>query len=155
MALLLVGAAAGCAPANYLYGFDLTDPGARNFADFRRPDALEDPDVIVELRLDPTEFKAVALDITNKTDAPLAIAWDQISIIGPDRSQVILRPTAPQPAIEPGARVSTQLLPFELPAQGPAAKAYDGTTFELVIPLVARGVARENRYHLRARLQKI
>ena len=73
---------AGCAPANYLYSFDLSDPGAVNFADFRRPDALEDADVKIEVRADPTEFKAIAVDITNKTDVPLTVAWDQM----PDRS---------------------------------------------------------------------
>jgi hypothetical protein len=151
LALLL----AGCAPANYLYSFDLSDPGAVNFPDFRRPDALEDADVKVELRADPTEFKAVAIDITNKTDMPLAVAWDQVSIVGPDRSQVPLRPQSPIGSVEPGAKVSALLVPFELPSQGAAAKAYDGSTFEVVLPMVVRGAPRENRYHLRARLQKL
>ena len=56
LAIVLV-CAAGCAPANYLYSFDLTDPNAVNYPDFRRPDVEEDADVKAEIRFDPTEFK--------------------------------------------------------------------------------------------------
>jgi hypothetical protein len=152
--LLLLGLLFGCAPANYLYSFDLTDPGAKNFADFRRPDALEDADVRVEIRADPTEFKAIALEVTNKTEMPLTVA-DQASIILPDHSQTPLRQQPPIGQSEAGAHVSMQLVPFQLPSQGDAAKAYDNGDFELVLPLVVRGQPRENRYHLHAKLQKI
>jgi hypothetical protein len=150
-ALLLVG----CAPANYLYSFDLTDPGAVNFADARRPDVEEDPDVRAEMRLDPVEFRAIALDLTNKTEVPLQVQWDQISLVTPDGQQRPVRPQAPLAPIEPSAKISTVLSPFELPSQGSAAKFYDGTTFELVIPLLVRGTPREYRFHLRAKLTKI
>jgi hypothetical protein len=152
---LLILAAAGCAPANYLYSFDLVDPGAQNYKDFRRPDALEDGDVKAELRLDPTEFKAVAFDVTNKTDQPLQVQWEAISIVGPDREQRPLRPNAPLGPIEPGAKLSALLVPFELPSVGAAARAYDGTTFEVVVPMLVRGMPREYRYHLLATLKKI
>jgi hypothetical protein len=148
-------ACVGCAPATYLYSFDLTDPGAQNFQDFRRPDALEDGDVKVELRADPTEFKAVALDVTNKTDQTLQVAWDQISIIDPMHGQNPLRPNAPLGAVEPTAKMSALLVPFELPAVGPAAAAYDGTNFEVVVPMVVRGTAREYRYHLHVTMKKL
>ena len=147
--------AGACAPANYLFGFDLTDPGAKNFPDFRRPDILEDADVKVEIRPDPTEFKAVAFDITNKTDAPITVQWDGISIVGADRQQRSLKPNAPVGDIEPGARLSAVLTPFELPSVGDAAKFYDNTDFELVVPMMVRGQPREARYHLHVKLQKI
>jgi hypothetical protein len=153
--LIILVALGGCAPANYLYSFDLADPGAINYPDFRRPDAIEDNDVKIEVRADPTEFKAVALDVTNKTEVPLQVTWDQISMIGPDAQQNALRPQAPLGAIEPGAKITALLVPFTLPSQGAPAKAYDGTTFELVVPLVVRGAPRENRYHLKVKLQKI
>jgi hypothetical protein len=153
--LIVLGALAGCAPASYLYSFDIADPGAVNFPDFRRPDAIEDADVKLELRADPTEFKAVALDVTNKTDAALQVGWDQISMIGPDQVQNPLRPQQPIGAVEPGAKVTALLVPFTLPSQGAAAKMYDGATFELVVPMVVRGTPRENRYHLKVKLQKI
>jgi hypothetical protein len=145
----------GCAPATYLYDFDLTDPGAQNFKDFRRPDVMEDADLKVEIRADPTEFKAVALDITNKTDAPLMVQWGQISIVGPDHEQRPLRPNSGVGSIEPMAKVSTVLVPFELPQIGGAAKFYDDTDFELVVPMVVRGMMREARYHLHVKLKKI
>lgn len=146
---------AACAPANYLYSFDLTDPGAKNYPDFRRPDALEDADVKVELRLDPTEFKAVALDITNKTEAPMQVNWALISIVGPDHVQSPLHPAQAVGDIEPGAKISALLVPFELPAVGPPAAAYDGSNFEVVVPLIVRGAPRENRYHLHVTVKKL
>lgn len=145
----------GCAPANYLYSFDLTDPGAQNFPDFRRPDVLEDSDVRVEIRADPTEFKAVAFDVTNKTEVPLNVQWGSIWIIGPDREQRPLRPAEAVGAIEPGAKVSALLVPFELPSVGSPAKFYDNSDFELVVPMVVRGAPREVRYHLHVTLKKI
>jgi hypothetical protein len=151
LSLVLVG----CAPANYLYSFDLTDPGAVNFADARRPDVQEDADVKAEIRLDPTEFRAIALDITNKTDTPLQVQWDQIALVSPDGLQRPMRPQAPLGAVEPGAKLPSLLAPFELPSQGAAAKVYDGSTFELVVPMIVRGMPREVRYHLRATLKKL
>jgi hypothetical protein len=146
---------AGCAPANYLYSFDLTDPGAVNYKDSRRPDVIEDGDVKAEVRLDPTEFKAVAFDVTNKTDQPLQVMWEQISIISPDGNQRAVRPQAPLAAIEPGARISAVLVPFELPSVGAAAKSFDNTTFEMVAPMVVRGQPHEYRYHLHVTLKKL
>lgn len=147
--------AAGCAPANYLYAFDITDPGAVNYKDSRRPDAMDDPDIKLEVRADPGEFRAVALEVTNKTDVMMQPQWDQISIVGPDQMQRPLRPSAAVGDVEPRAKVKVLLAPFELPTQGPEAKGYDGTTFELVIPVVIRGSLRPYRIHLQAKLKKI
>jgi len=154
LAIVLV-CAAGCAPANYLYSFDLTDPGAVNFPDFRRPDVEEDGDVKAEIRFDPTEFRAIAFDVTNKTDVPLQVMWDQIAVVSPDGMQRAVRPQAPLGAIEPGAKVASVLGPFELPSVGSAAKAYDGQSFELVAQMLVRGQPREYRYHLRVKLKKL
>jgi hypothetical protein len=64
--LIGIGLLCACANTHYLYDFDLTDPGARNYKDFRRPDILEDADLKAEVRCDPTEFKAVAFDLTTR-----------------------------------------------------------------------------------------
>ena len=154
LAIVLIGLA-GCAPANYLYSFDLIDPGAINYPDFRRPDVEEDADVKAEIRFDPTEFKLVAFDVTNKTDAPLQVMWDQIAVVSPDGVQRAIRPQAPLGAIEPGAKVTSTLGPFELPSVGAAAKAYDGTNFELVVQMLVRGQPKEYRYHLHVKLKKL
>jgi len=155
-ALLLVAAlGAGCAPASYAYSFDLTDPGARNLTKPGERDTLEDADVKSELLVDPTSFQAILLDLTNKTEVPLQVQWSQISMIGPDKSQVPVHPDTTIGAVEPGARITARLIPFSLPSVGDAAKAYDNTDFELVVPLVIRGAAREARYHLHARTNKL
>jgi hypothetical protein len=143
-----------CAPSNYIYSFDLTDPGATNYKDARRPDVLEDGDLKLEVRADPTEFKAFAVEITNKTDMPLQLGGG-FAIVTPEREQRPLQPNAAIAPIEPAAKVGFQLTPFELPSVGPAAKAYNDTNFELVLTLVVRGQPREIRCHLHARTQKI
>ncbi len=153
--LVLLSVLAGCAPATYLYSFDLTDPGATNYKDFRRPDSLEDADVKAEIRLDPTEFKAIALDVTNKTEVPLQVQWSTVAVIAPDRSQRSVAPAQQIGEVEPGAKVTSLLVPFELPAVGPEAKAYDNTDFMVVVPMVVRGQPREYRYHLHVTLKKL
>lgn len=144
-----------CAPANYLYAFDLTDPGAQNFPDFRRPDALEDADLRLEVRADPGEFRAVALDVANKTDGQVSVGWGGIVLVAPDGAQTALRPGSAPYAIEPGEKASVVLTPFELPTQGPAAAALDGATFVLNVPVVVRGTSRVVHLHLQARLTKL
>jgi hypothetical protein len=155
LALVTLLAAMGCAPANYAYSFDLTDPGARNLTKPGERDTIEDADVKSEILVDPTSFQAVLLDLTNKTEVPLMVSWDQISMVAPDHSQTPLRPDAPLPQIEPSARITARLVPFSLPAVGAAAKAYDETDFELVVPIVVRGNPREMRYHLHAKVHKL
>jgi hypothetical protein len=68
------------------------------------------------------------------------VQWQLISMVGPDRTQIALRSDAPLGAVEPGAKLSALLVPFELPSVGPTAKAYDGSDFELVVPMVVRGL---------------
>jgi hypothetical protein len=152
---LLAALVAGCAPATYTYSFDMTDPGARNVQKPGQHDVLEDADVKSELLVDPTSFQAVMFKITNKTEGNIQINWGAISMLMPDRSQQPLQPDAGLGAVEPGATLSVRLVPFQLPQIGAAAKAYDGTAFELVVPMVVRGAPREMHYHLAARAIKL
>jgi hypothetical protein len=150
----LVGAC-GCAPANYVYNFELTDPGARNLTKPGERDTIEDAEVKSEILVDPTSFQAILLDLTNKTDLPLDVRWREIAIVGPDHIQAPIRPDGPVGPVEPQAKLVIRLVPFALPAQGSAAEAYDHSSFELVVPMVVRGTPREYRYHLRARISKL
>jgi len=93
--------------------------------------------------------------VSNKTDASLEINRGGVAVVGPDGAQTQLRPQNYAPAIEPGARLSTVLGPFQLPSVDDAAKINDGAVFELVVPMVLRGTTREYRVHMRAKLKKI
>ncbi len=145
----------GCAIANYAYSFDLTNPGAHNLVKPGQRDTLEDGDIKAEILVDPTSFQAIALDITNKTEVPMQVQWGQISMVAPDQSQTPLAPDQQLGEIEPGAKVAARLVPFVLPGQGPAAKAYDNTNFELVVPIVVRNAPREMRYQMHVIVTKI
>jgi hypothetical protein len=147
---------AGCAPANYYYSFDLTNAGARNLTKPGERDVLDDSELKSEILVDPTSFQAVLLDLTNKTDAPIQVGWDQISIVGPDHAQQPLRPDAPMPpTLEPSAQLMARLTPFALPPAGAAARAYDSRDFELVVPMVVRGAPTERRYTMHVHLTKL
>jgi hypothetical protein len=146
---------AGCAPANYAYNFDLTDPGAKNLTKPGERDVLEDADVKSEILVDPTSFQAILLDITNKTDAMLQVDWTRLVVIGPDKVETPIKPDAPLGAVEAGAKIVARLVPFALPATGAPAAAYDNSNFELVVPLIVRGQPREMRYHMNAKVKKL
>jgi hypothetical protein len=149
-------ALAGCAPANYYYSFDLTNAGAHNVQKPGERDVLDDPDVKSEILVDPTSFQAVLLDLTNKTDAPIQVGWDQISIVGPDHTQRPLKPDSPMPpTVEPSAQLMARLTPFALPPSGSAARVYDNSDFELVVPMTVRGAPTERRYTMRVHLTKL
>ena len=147
--------AAGCAPANYYYNFDITDPGARNLTRPGERDQFDDPDVRLEVLVDATSFEAVLLVMTNRTPEPLIVNWGQISIIGPDRIARGIHPDEGVGPIEPYTKTRVRLIPFELPAVGGAAASFDNQTFELVIPLVVSGKPRELRVHLMAHAVKL
>ena len=155
LVLVTVAATIGCAPANYAYSFDLTNPGAHNLQKPGERDVLEDSDVRAEILVDPTSFQAVLLDVMNKTDQPLVVGWDQISMIMPDHTQNPIRPDAPLGNVEPAAKVTARLVPFQLPSVGDAAKAYDNSAFELVVPMTIRGAPTERRYQMRAHANKL
>jgi hypothetical protein len=82
------------------------------------------------------------------------VNWSGIFIIGPDHNQLSLRPSVAPTEIEPGARVSTVLTPFQLPDIGSAARFYDDTDFDFVVPMTVRAAQREVHYHLHARLKR-
>lgn len=151
---ILLGLSA-CAPSSYVYSFDLSDPGAKNLTKPGERDVLEDPDLRTEILVDPTSFQAIALDITNKTDAPVAVNWAGIYVITPDHTQQWLKPDAPQTEVASHVKATARLIPFSLPAAGPGAAVYDNSTFELVIPMTVRGQGRDYRLHLLARVKKL
>ena len=151
----LMLAAAGCAPANYAYNFDITDPGAKNLTKPGERDLFEDADVRAELLVDATNFQSILLVLTNRTPAPLIVNWGQIGIIGPDRVARNIHPDEGVGPVEPYTRTRVRLIPFELPAVGGAAMSYDNQTFELVVPLVVQGKPRELRLHLMAHAVKL
>ena len=155
LSILAFVSLSGCSYWQYVYGFDVTDPGAVNYKDFRRPDVLEDADVKLEVRADPTEFRAVALDVTNHTNDVLGINWGGIVLVGPDHVETALAPQSSLGPVQPGAKVQAVLGPFALPSVGGEARAYDGAKFELVIPTVVRGAPHEYRVHLRATLKHV
>jgi hypothetical protein len=155
LSLVLLGFLAGCADTMYAYDFDLKNAGAVNIAKPGQRDTLEDADVKAEVLVDPTSFQAIVLDLTNKTDDPVQVDWNAISIISPDHTQNPLHPDVGLGAVEAHAKVSSRLIPFALPSVGGAARVYDETDFELVVPMVVRGQAREARYILHARIHKI
>ncbi len=156
LAFVLPLVAAGCGGAgNYAYIFDLTDPGARNANQPGQRDMLVTPDVTAEILIDPTSFEAVLLDLTNHTDQIIQINYQGISMIMPDGTEQPLQPDSAAPPIEPGAKLVMRLVPFRLPAHGPGAAAYDNQRFELVVPMMVRGVPQEQRYHFVAHLRSI
>lgn len=153
--LFAVALLSGCAASNYAYRFDLTDPGARNVAKVGERATLEDNDVRAEVLVDPTSFQAILLDLTNKTSVPLDVKWGQIILRQPNNVTLPLHPDAELPPILPRMTSVARLVTFVLPAQGAAAKAFDNTDFELVVPMQVQGVTREYVYHLHATLQKL
>jgi hypothetical protein len=147
--LLIVAlcAAAGCSAGNYAYSFDLLEPGARNLTRPGERDILEDGDIRAEWLLDPTSFQAMVVHLTNKTEVPLQLAWNDLILIGPDGTEAPLRAEGRVEPVESGATVVVRLVPFTLPGFGPGAPAYDGSRFEVVVPVLVRGMQRAYRYH--------
>jgi hypothetical protein len=152
--LCLISLVMACAPANYYYNFDITDPGAQNNTKPGQSDSLEDSDMKAEILVDPTSFQAVLLNITNKTDQVLGVAWDQVTMINPDGVASPIKPDGQLGWVQPGTKVVARLVPFSLPSQGPAASAYDGSKFVLDVPMVVRGVSKDVRFHLVAQAIK-
>jgi hypothetical protein len=151
-ALLL---AVGCAPANYYYNFDITDPGSHNLSKPGERDTLEDDSVRAEILVDPTTFQAIALDLINKTDQILEVQWTQITMTGPDGSTLPLRPDADLGWVQPSSKVAARLVPFSLPPSGNAAASYDNSTWQLQVPMVVRGQPKNYQYHLIVHMQKL
>jgi hypothetical protein len=146
---------AGCSLGNYAYNFDLLDPGAHNLTRPGERDILEDADIRAEWLLDPTSFEAGVVHLTNKTEVPLQVAWNDVVLVGADGTESTLRADGRIEPIEPGAKVVVRLGPFVLPAIGPGAAAYDGSHFEVVVPMLVRGTQRAYRFHFIAHVVRL
>jgi hypothetical protein len=101
------------------------------------PAAFDDADVRAEV----VGTATLTLRLHNKTDAPLEIRWSDVTIVGADHRLVPLASGAAT-VVAPGGRVDAPLVPFARPRRG--------ARFELIVPTVVRGVAREYHFHLRA-----
>lgn len=141
--LAVLIASAACATP-YRYSFQLADEGA-----------LEDADVRAEVRVDPTGQRAVLLDLTNKTDQVVQVAWTRIAMTRQDGLKTTLRPDVDLGWIAPGGRQAARLIPFALPPSGDAALALKGQLFELEVPLIVRREPKTYRYTFRVELQKL
>jgi hypothetical protein len=147
--------AAGCAPTNYYYSFDLTNPGAQNLSKPGERDTLEDSNVKAEILVDPTTFRAIALDLKNKTNQVMEVQWTQIKMIAPDGSSLPVQPDAALGVVLRGYKVSSRLVPYSLPASGDAAAAYDNMHFELDVPLVILGQPKLYQFQMIVHMQKL
>ena len=145
LALGVLLASLGCATP-YAYSFHLQNQGARPVAKPNQREVLDDADVRAEIFVDPTGARAVLLDLTNKTDQVLQVEWAQITMKRSDGSSTSLRPDVDLGWILPGATVSTRLVPFALPLSGDQAASYQGSRFELVVPMIVRRESKLYRY---------
>jgi len=146
---------AGCGVHNYRYDFVINDLRAHNARKPGERSFLEDDMMKVEILPDPTSFQAILVDVTNKTTGQIAIGFDRLRIIDPEKNEVMLHPDATVPAIDPGVRQTVRLIPFQLPGSGPRAAAYEGTTFELIIPMWIGGALKEYHYPLIAHTRRL
>jgi hypothetical protein len=145
-----------CAPAHYFYNFDITNPGAKNLTKMGELDVLETPEARIELMVDPANFQSILMIITNRTNEPMMVQWGRIGIIGPDRVERSIHPDDAVGRIEPYTKVRVRLIPFELPAIGPAALGYDNQAFELVVPLTVHNTEQKDlRINLLAHAVKL
>jgi hypothetical protein len=153
-ALALSLACVGCATP-YAYSFHLENQGARPAAKPSEREVLEDADVRAEIAVDPTGARAILLDLTNKTDQVLQVAWAQITMRRSDGSSTSPRPQLDVGWIRPGSTLSTRLVPFALPPAGSQAASYQGNRFELVVPMLVRREPRLYRYSFSVTVRKL
>ena len=135
---LLFALLAGCA-STYAYSFH-TD---------HIPD---DADVRAAVRVD-APGQVVHVDVTNKTDQVLAVAWADIALVREDGSRASLRPIADLGWIAPGETRTADLLPLVLPRHDDAALADRGRVFRLDIPMTVRHEPKLYRVDLVAQVQ--
>ena len=152
LALLGLAGLAGCAP-RYAYTFHLTGPDVHPAARPGAPEAVEDADVKAEILVDGAA-EAVLLDVTNKTDQVLQVAWAEISLSRPDGTATVLRPDADLGWIQPGGTLSARLLPLGLPQAGSAALVNQGRRFELNVPVIVRREAKAYHFPLTAHVRQ-
>ena len=138
-------ASVGCATP-YTYSFRLDTQEARPSAQPGQRDVAADAYVRAEILVDPTGARAILLDLTNKTDQVLQVEWGKITMTRSDGSSTSPRPHVDLGWILPGATANARLVPFALPPTGDRAANYQGSRFELVIPMIVRREPKLYRY---------
>jgi len=129
IAVLLV-ALGGCA-TRYAYTF--------------RDQPLQDPDLAAAITVD-ADAGALRLELENRTDQMMQVAWTEIAITRLGGRSTTLRPDTDLGWIPPGERIAAHLVRIALPREGGAAAANDGRQFRVDVPVVVR---REPKvYHL-------
>jgi len=154
VALGVLLASVGCA-APYAYSFRLVNQDARSSAKPNQRDMLDDAEVRAEILVDPTDARAILLDLTNKTDQVLQVEWDQITMIRSDGSSTSPRPHEDLGWVLPGATVNARLVPFALPPTGDQAASYQGSRFELLVPMIVRREPKLYRYSFAVNVRRI
>jgi len=154
LALGVLLACVGCAMP-YAYSFHVENPDARLAAKPNQGDVLDDADVRAEILVDPTGARAILLDLTNKTDQVLQVEWPQITMTGSDGSSTPLRPHVDVGWILPVATVRARLVPFALPPSGDRAAGYQGSHFELLVPMIVRREPKLYRYSFAVDVRRI
>jgi hypothetical protein len=149
--LVALLAGIGCA-RSYTYTFHLADPGAHPAPRPGDPDMLEDADLKAEVLVDAADA-AVRLDMTNKTDEVLQVAWAEISLVRPDGIATTLRPDADLGWLAPGAKQAARLFPIVLPHEGSAAAANRNRQFQLNVPVIVRREAKVYHFNLIANVR--
>ncbi|HEY4243909.1 MAG TPA: hypothetical protein VGM88_29045 [Kofleriaceae bacterium] len=162
---ILVLLVAGCAGPTYDYRFDLRDGAATSGpTQGNAPGAAAAPaptaaangvfeDATIRAAL-AVQGDAIALDVTNKTDAVVQIGWDHIALDRGDGTRTRLRPAADLGWLQPGASASAQLVPLAFPRTGDAARAYDGRTLTLDVPAVVRTEPTTYHFHFAVHVAK-
>jgi hypothetical protein len=145
LALGVLLASMGCATP-YAYSFRLDTQEARPAAKPEQRDVAADADVRAEILVDPTGARAILLDLTNKTDQVLQVDWGKITMTRSDGSSTSPRPHVDLGWIPPGATINARLVPFALPPAGDRAASYQGSRFELLVPMIVRREPKLYRY---------
>jgi hypothetical protein len=152
-ALVALLALVGCAN-HYEYTFHVTEPSVPLAPLPGQPELVDDADVTAGILVDGAAG-VVRLDVTNKTDQVLEVAWTEIALTRPDGTAMPLRPDADLGWIEPGAKQSARLFPIALPHSGSAALANQDRRFQLDVPVIVRREAKIYHFTLTAQLREL
>jgi hypothetical protein len=132
----------GCT-TSYAYRFEVTNPGVQVATAPGERDRIEDDTVKAELAI---VDDMILLDLTNKTTEVIQVEWAKIAIDRGDGTKTKLHPSVDLGWIDPGAKVTAQLVPFALPHTGDLAAHYEGRHLELTVPLIARREPKTYRF---------
>jgi hypothetical protein len=133
---LLLVTLAGCATP-YAYHFQLAESPAPG-------DTFEDAVVKARLRV---EGDAIELDLTNKTDEVMQVAWSKVKLDRGDGTTTALHAAKDLGWITPGASARADLVPVAFPHEGDAALAYQNRNIELSVPVIANREPSTYRFH--------